>query len=71
MPRQRNPFDVVNLAVLAEIVDYRELAGKSKSIPIGTERVPTRDRIAELTRMTPEERGKLLQAMGRRVLETL
>ena len=71
MARHRNPFDIVNLAVLSEIVDYRELANKTKAIQIGTEKVPKRDRIAELTRMTPEERGKLLQTMGRKALETL
>lgn len=71
MSRIRNPFDEVNMSVLAEIVDYRERAGKTKAIPIGTEKVPKRDRIAELTRLTPEERAKLLQTMGRKVLETL
>ncbi|KKN40163.1 hypothetical protein LCGC14_0735950 [marine sediment metagenome] len=71
MPPLRNPFDVVNLSVLEEIVGYREKAAESKAIPIGTEKMPKRDRMAHLKSMAPEERAKLLATMGRKVLETL
>ena len=71
MPTLRNPFDEVNLAVLGEIVEYRERASKSKAIPIGTEKESKRDRMNRLEKMTPEERSKLLSTLGRKALEDL
>ena len=63
MPK-RNPFDVIKLEIVDEIVALRPKPGQHVEVPFGKEQLSARDYANRLFKMSPEERAREAKDMS-------